>query len=67
MSAFQLSSGSVRMFCLLEIVPPEVTVRQTHDVLQPVLRRQLQADTVTPRELEWRAGTSGVIDRTDGV
>jgi hypothetical protein len=32
-----------------------------------VLYRQLQADAVAPRELQWRTGASGVIDRTNGV
>lgn len=36
-------------------------------MLQPVLRCQLQADAVAPRELPWHAGAPGVIDRTDGV
>ena len=51
MGAFQPGLGSMRMFCLLEIVLSEVTVRQTHDVLQPVLRRQLQADAIASCEL----------------
>jgi hypothetical protein len=49
------------------IVLLEVTVKQTHDVLQPMFCRQLKADAVATRELQWRAGTPGVIDRTDGV
>lgn len=44
-----------------------VTVKQTHNVLQPVLRCQLQADAVASRELPWRKGAPGVIDWTDGV
>ena len=36
-------------------------------MLQPVLRRQLQADAVAPRELQWRKGAPVLIDRTDGV
>jgi len=39
----------------------------THDMFKPVFRRQLQADAVAPRELQWRACAPGVIDRTDGV
>lgn len=44
-----------------------VIVKQTHDVLQPVLRRQLQADAVASRELQGREGAPVLIDRTDGV
>jgi hypothetical protein len=32
-----------------------------------MLRRQLQADAITPRQLQRRAGAPGVIYRTDGV
>jgi hypothetical protein len=55
------------VFCLLALALLAVTVKQTHDVLQPVLYRQLQADAVAPRELQGRTGASGVIDRTNGV
>ena len=38
-----------------------------HNVPQPVLRRQLQADAVATRELQRRARAVEVIDRTHGV
>jgi len=41
--------------------------RAAHDVFQSMLRRKLQADSIAPRQLQWRARTTGVIDRTNGV
>jgi hypothetical protein len=52
---------------LLALALLVVIVKETHDVLQPVLRRQLQADAVASCELQWREGAPVLINRTDGV
>lgn len=41
--------------------------KAAHDVLQPVFCRQLQADAITPRQLQRCASASGLVDGADSM